>query len=342
MRIVVTGATGFIGGRLTARLLAEGHTVTALVRRAEAKAPAGVECLAGALDDMEFLRQALAGAAAVVHVAGQTKAFTARGFFHVNEELTAALAEGVRRFAPVGAPFLHVSSQAAVGPSNEPPGLIEDDQPAPVSRYGLSKLLGERAVQTLTPQRPVAVARPAMVYGPGDMAFVPLYRCMARGVLLTSGPVGQRFSIVHVDDLVDGLVLALDALRGGWGGDVLHFAGPESFSWEEYAAAFGQALERRVRVLRVPGWALLAAALGNTLCAALGLPTSHLTLDKRREALAPGWLLSCAHTREALGWTPRRGLALGARESVAWCREKGLLPGCLNRHQPIIPGQNHD
>jgi len=151
---------------------------------------------------------------------------------------------------------------------------------------------------------------------------------MARGFLPASGPLAQRFSIVHVDDLVDGLCLVIAGLAAGKAsGSVLHFAGPESFVWEDYAAAFGLALGRRVRVLRAPGCALLAVALGNTLCAGLGLPTSHLTLDKRREALAPGWLLDCARTRGELGWTPHRGLEQGAREAVAWCREKGLLRG---------------
>lgn len=331
MRIVLTGATGFIGGRLAARLLADGHAVRALVRRAQAPLPPGAERLVGALDDLAFLRGALAGADAVLHLAGRTKAFTSRGFFRVNEELTAALAEGVRRHAPEHAPLLYVSSQAAAGPGNAAPGVGEADQSAPVSQYGLSKLLGERAVQALAASRPVAVARPAMVYGPGDTAFVPLYRCMHKGVLPASGPVGQRFSIVHVDDLVDGLCLALAGLAAGKtaaadGGSVLHFAGPQSFVWEDYAAAFGLALGRRVRVLRVPSWALLAAALGNTLCAGLGLPTSHLTLDKRREALAEGWFMDCARTRAALGWKPSLGLEQGARETLAWCREKGLLP----------------
>lgn len=327
MRIVLTGATGFIGYRLTARLLADEHTVLALVRREGAPLPPGAERRVGALDDQNLLRSALSGADAVVHVAGQTKSFTSRGFFRVNEELTAALAEGVRRLAPDGVPLLYVSSLAAIGPDNDAPGLAEDEQPAPVSQYGLSKLLGERAVLALAASHPVAVARPAMVYGPGDTAFVPLYRCMARGILPASGPVGQRFSIVHVDDLVDGLCLVLASLRERGKGGPFHFAGPESFAWEDYAAAFGQALGRRVRVLRAPGWALLAAALGNSLCAGFGLPTSHLTLDKRREALAPGWLLDCARTRSELGWIPSRGLVQGAREAVAWCREKGLLRG---------------
>jgi nucleoside-diphosphate-sugar epimerase len=327
VRIVMTGATGFIGRRLAARLTAEGHSVRALVRRPDARLPEGVELCAGALDDMEFLRGALSDADAVAHLAGEVKSFTARGFFTVNEGLTAALAEGVRRFAPAGAPLLYVSSQAAGGPCGRLPGLREGDQSAPVSHYGLSKLLGERAVQALGAERPVCVARPAMVYGPGDWAFTPLYALMARGVLPAFGAAGQRFSIVYVDDLVDGLLRTLDAARGRGLGGTFHFAGPEVFVWERFAEAFGRELGRRVRVLTVPSWLCVGIALGNTALGLSGLPSSLMTLDKRREAYAGDWLLDCARTRETLDWTPRADLAQGARESVAWCREQGLLPG---------------
>jgi len=326
MHIVMTGATGFIGRRLAARFVVDGHSVSALVRRPQALLPEGAHARVGALDDMAFLRGALAEAEAVVHVAGEVKSFTARGFLAVNEGLTSALAEGVQRFAPAGAPLLYVSSQAAGGPCSSPPGLREDDQPAPVSRYGLSKLLGERAALALARERPVALCRPAMVYGPEDMAFVPLYRFMTCGVLPVLGPPGQRFSIVHVDDLVEGLALALERLVRAGAGGVLHFAGPGDFNWEGYAEAFAAALERRVRTFQVPGWALLAAALGNTACAGLGLPTMHLTLDKRREAMAGGWLLDCARTRKLLGWSPRTDLVTGAGNVISWCREYQLLP----------------
>lgn len=328
MNIVITGATGFIGTRLANRLSAEGHAVTALVRHESPLLSDAVARCHGALSDRESLRQAVAGADAVVHVAGRTKAFTARGFLRVNEDLTQAVAEVVDRFAPPHAALLYVSSQAAVGPCNEPPGLRETDQPAPVSYYGFSKLLGERAVLALAARRPVAVARPSMVYGPGDAAFAPLYRCMQKGFLPAAGPAGQRFSIVHVDDLVEGLMLAVASLgHGRANARVLHFAGPQSFVWEDYAEAFGLALERRVRVLRTRVPALYSVALGNTLFNALGLPTLHLTFDKCREALAPGWLLDCARTVDSIGYVPRRGLVEGAAETLAWCREKGLLRG---------------
>lgn len=326
MRIVLTGATGFIGRRLAARLLAHGHSVVALVRRNGADLPAGIEQRVGALADMDFLRASLADAEAVAHVAGEVKSFTTRGFFAVNEGLTAVLAEGVRRFAPADAPLLYVSSQAAGGPCGRHPGLRETDQPAPVSQYGFSKLLGERAVQTLAQERPVVVARPAMVYGPGDWAFVPLYRLMARGLLPALGTAGQRFSIVAVDDLVDGLALALEAAYSRRLGGTFHFAGPRDFVWEDFAAAFGQALGTGVRVLRPPSWAIFAAAVVNTLANRLGLPTTLLTLDKHREAFAGDWLLDCAATREALGWSPQTNLSLNAKETIAWCREMRIVP----------------
>jgi len=325
MRIVMTGATGFIGRRLAARLIAQGHAVTALVRRDGARLPEGVEARAGALDDMEFLRGALGEADAVAHVAGEVKSFTAGGFFAVNEGLTAALAEGVRRYAPAGAPLLFVSSQAAGGPCATLPGLRENDQPAPVSRYGFSKLLGERAVMALAAERPVCVARPAMVYGPGDWAFAPLYAFMQRGLLPAFGAAGQRFSIVYVDDLVEGLALALGAASSQGLGGTFHFAGPEVFVWERFAEAFGRELGRHVRVLAIPSWLCLGIALGNTALGLCGLPSSLMTLDKRREAYAGDWLLDCGHTRAVLGWNPRFGLAKGAQETIAWSRAQGLL-----------------
>lgn len=333
MRIFLTGATGFIGTRLAGRLAAHqgglGHEVRALVRQeaSGSQLDARVKRVRGRLDDPEFLRAMLEGTDAVIHLAGVTKAFTAQGFFRVNEGLAATLAESFDRHAPEHAVLLSVSSQAAGGPCATLPGLRESDQPAPVSQYGMSKLLGERAVLALSPRRRVGVARPPIVYGPGDLAPLPLYRGMASGLLLASGDPGQRFSIVHVDDLVDGLVLLLDALAQGRAGGVFHFAGPQSFDWEEYAAAFGAALGReRVRVLRAPRPLVLAAAWAGALLGCLGLPSSHLTPDKAREAAAPGWLLDWSKAARELGYAPKIALAAGAVDAIAWCRDQGLLP----------------
>lgn len=329
MEIFLTGATGFIGGALAARLAESGHAVRALVRpKADAsRLDQRVERVSGRLDDETLLATALARADAVIHLAGRVTAFSARGFRAVNEDLTKLLVRAAERHGPKQQIFLHVSSQAALGPCAAPPGGRETDRPAPVSQYGLSKLLGERAALSLAPGRPVAVVRPPMVYGPGDTAFAPLYRLMSHGLLTVPGPASQPFSIIHVSDLLDGLLLVLDALRAGHAapGAVFHLAGPRPSDWTAYAEAFGRALDRRVRLLRAPLPLLGLAAWGNALLHALGLPTSHLTPDKRREARQEGWLLDDAKARHELGYRPRVALPEGAAGSIAWCRAEGLL-----------------
>lgn len=331
MNVFLTGATGFIGNALANRLAAAGHAVSALVRpgSADSRLDAHVKRLTGRLDDATFMANALRNADAVCHLAGTTKAFSARGFRLVNENLTKGLVEATRQFGQQRQVFLHVSSQAAIGPCAAAPGLAETDRPAPVSQYGLSKLLGERAALSLAADgRRVAVIRPPMVYGPGDLAFLPLYRLMDLGWLSIPGPVDQPFSVIHVDDLVAGMELVLDALVDDRAsGGVYHLAGPKPSCWSEYAEAFSAALRRPVRPLRVPMPLLGLAAWANAFLNLLGLPTSHLTPDKHREARQEGWLLDDTKARREFGYAPRMDIATGARDVIGWCQAMGLLGG---------------
>jgi nucleoside-diphosphate-sugar epimerase len=237
------------------------------------------------------------------------------------------VAQAVRRAAAPETVLLHVSSQAAGGPCATPPGLDEGLPPAPVSDYGRSKLLGEAEALALAGERPVAVIRPSMVYGPGDRAFVPLYRLARLGVLTAPGDAGQPFGIVCVDDLVEGLIQALEALAGGRlaSGSIAYLDGPEISDWRGYARALGRALGRTVRVLPLPIWMLRVAALANEIADRVGLPSSQLTLDKVREAAQPGWLCSHARAARDFGYDPRVGLDAGLPLTLDWCRREGLL-----------------
>lgn len=329
MNILIAGATGFIGSALANELAKAGHVVKALVRVGSdtSRLDGSVQRVSCSFDAAS-LAAPIAWADAVCHLAGTTKAFSARGFRLVNEVLSQRLVEAVRKYGSRDQIFFYVSSQAAVGPSDISPGLTESDRPAPVSQYGMSKLLGERATLSLSPDRPVAIIRPPMVYGPGDLAFVPLYRLMARGVLPTPGSLLQKFSIVHIIDLVRGMRLVLETLAAGQSvGGIYHLDGPASCSWADYADAFGQALRRQVHPLCIPLAALWLTAWGNAILNCFRVPTSHLTPDKYREARQAGWLVDGAKARREVGYAPRIHLVAGAQDTVTWCQAHGLLKG---------------
>ena len=110
----------------------------------------------------------------------------------------------------------------------------------------------------------------------------------------------------------------------GQGGELVHEVGVVGV---DHADVHLHALGRqRVRVLRAPRPLVLAAAWAGALLGCLGLPSSHLTPDKAREAAAPGWLLDWSKAARELGYAPKITLAAGAGDAIAWCRDRGLLP----------------
>ena len=182
---LLTGATGFLGAHVARALLARGWTVRALVRggpsRISELARSGVGVVPGDLSPQTDLAAAAAGADAIVHLAGVTKARTLEEYREVNARGTERLARGARRTAP-DALFLLVSSQAAAGPARDGRPVAEEDPPRPVSWYGLSKREGEEALAREWPGTRVVI-RPSVVFGPGDRGLLVLFRAAARGVL---------------------------------------------------------------------------------------------------------------------------------------------------------------
>ncbi|OIQ49043.1 hypothetical protein BerOc1_00962 [Pseudodesulfovibrio hydrargyri] len=165
-----------------------------------------------------------------------------------------------------------------------------------------------------------------MVYGPRDTAFIPLYKGARWGVFPVPGSPRVRMSIVHVRDLVRGMVGLGEALLNGRAasGSIYYLSGQVA-DWAEIARAIGRAVGRRQRVIPVPLPLIGLIAVANQLAGRMGLPTSHLVVDKWREARQPGWV--CSHARAAadFGYSPQVGLEEGMRTTVAWCREHGLL-----------------
>ena len=214
MKVLVTGANGFIGRTVVERLLRDdGYTVRAALRQHQRVLPAHVEHTAGDLDPDRDWTDSLRGIDVVIHLAGrvhiarETSENALGEYRRVNVAGTvnlarSAAAAAVRR-------FIYVSSLKVNGESGR---FTERSQPAPVGPYAQSKHEAEAALREIARDHRLdaVVIRPPLVYGPGVRAnFRTLMRAVANGIPLPLATVRNRRSLIGVDNLADFIVTCL-------------------------------------------------------------------------------------------------------------------------------------
>jgi nucleoside-diphosphate-sugar epimerase len=301
VKLAITGGTGFVGARLLAAAMSKGHEVRALTRRAMEPRP-GVEWMPGAIDQPTVLQELVAGADAVIHVAGVINGRAAADFDACNVDGTRALLEAAQTGRVKK--FVHVSSLAAREPK--------------LSLYGASKAKSEALVAASTLQW--AIVRPPAVYGPGDKETLELFKMAKRGLMLL--PPAGRISLIHADDLVS-LLLALaepgsptgvtiepdDGRQGGW-------------THREFADALANAFGRRATSLSMPAAVLRLGAKADRL---LRGDAAKLTADRATYFSHPDWVVDPARAAPAECWTPRIETPQGLAATAAWYRAQGWL-----------------
>jgi nucleoside-diphosphate-sugar epimerase len=325
MEVLVTGATGFVGRHAADELARAGHSVRCLVRPSADPTDllrAGHRIARGEVLDQASLAAAVDGVEAVVHVAGLVSARSFREMRRVN-------VEGVGRIATEAARartrrFVLVSSLAAAGPSRDGRAVRESDAARPVSRYGLSKLLGERAAaRALGDAVPLTVIRPPAVYGPHDRGIHGFFDAAARGVRLRLGSRPRRVSVVHGEDLARAMVLALGSETAA--GRTYFVANSEAYEIDHLIERIAAAVGGRTLPVRLPDPLVRAAgALAEEVARWRGA-VPVFSRDKAHEFLATGWVCDPSLAGEELSWRPRWSLDEGLAQTAAWYRERGWI-----------------
>ncbi len=315
MRVLVTGASGFLGSHLLESLRAAGHEPVAAVRQSSDTTFIDAHGFEKRVVDFraphDDLVAALAGIDAVVHSAGGGKVTSLAEMEALNvaptEKLWAAMAQQKTPRAVL------VSSLAAVGPSQKGRPHDDDSAPRPASRYGLSKHKAEAVVRGYKDQVHTVIVRPPALFGPRDSRIVPVLEMARRGVVLDVGP--RKMAICSGRDTADGIVALLDAPTTS--GDAFFVEQGVSTSIPELARGFARAMGRRdpwaVPVPRPALWTL-AATLEAVTCLVRG--KSPFNRDKLRDA-APYVECNGQRLRDVAGWTPR-DLETCFAETVAW------------------------
>jgi len=323
MIALVTGSSGFIGSHLVDALITRGATVRVLARAGAAAAepdPRTTRWTVDLLDDRSVRETpAWEGVTHVFHLAGVTKRRTLAQFRSGNVVPTAnLLAAAVARGGSAPPRMVFVSSQAAGGPATSPDRPVrEDDPPRPIEGYGQSKLEAEQAALRYRSQLPVTIVRPAAVYGPRDRDFLRAFRLAARSIAIHAVPRENRFSIVHVADLVDAVLRAGD--RPEAAGRSYNVANDAPVSWQELYTEIAAAASLTPALgVQVPMAAIAAAGYAGDVVSALTGWHTLANRHKTRLARPRWWLCDPSRARDELGWTSAVPLQRGVRDTYLW------------------------
>ncbi len=327
MKVLVTGASGFLGSHVAEQLTKAGHEVRALVRKSSNRdfleRLGRVEFAYGGVEDADKVAEAVKGVDAIIHSAGLVKARSQAEFQQTNVEGTRNLLEAAKKHAPNLKRFVFVSSLTVAGPSADGTPL-EGDGTGPVTHYGRSKLEAERIVLAAKNELPVVVLRPAVIYGPRDQEILAFFKSVNSGVLPTIGKGDSTVSMVFGADCAEACVKAITANVPS--GSVYFVDDGEPHPFRSLVEGVETALGKKAFFrLSIPMPVIWVAAVSSEIYGKLSNKAVMLNRDKINEIRQPHWVCSSARTRKDLKWEPRTTLRDGMVVTARWYQDNGWL-----------------
>lgn len=336
MKILITGASGFIGSFLVERALEEGHEAWAAVRPTSSRKylrDGRTRFIELNLGDEDALREQLErhkeenGAFdAVIHAAGATKCRRKEDFFEVNAEGTRRLAQQLTQTGALrkGGRFVFISSLSVWGPAHEKDSrpICAADTPRPNTAYGNSKLLAESYLRE-THGLDYIVLRPTGVYGPRERDYFIMAQSIARHIDFAAGFKPQVLTFIYVRDLVQAVFLALTRGKSGTG---YFLSDGGLYSSRTFSDLLQSELGvRRVLHFTAPLWLLRTVCFVLEKTSKLTGKTPTLNMDKYRIMKQRNWRCDIRPACRDLGYRPQWPLPRGVQEAVAWYKKEGWL-----------------
>ena len=325
MNVFVTGATGFIGGHLVERLVADGHRVRALARPTSDLSvigPLGVDVRVGDVTRYRDVRAAVDGCDVVFHAA-RVQILGSRSWTRFRDVNVAGTETVVRAAREAGVRRLvHCSSISVHGRTREVP--FDETTPCrPVTVHGRTKLEAERVVTRLAREGPpsAAIARLTAVLGPRSDAWLRLFRAILRGRWVVPDRLDPWFHVTDVEDVVQGLLLCAEA--GGRGADVYVLGADHAHRLHEVAGMIAEEGGVELRCLRLPAAPLAwTARIAEAALAPIRIEprlVHHVDFFLRQR------LVDSSKARAALGFRPGRSAREAVRRTFEWYRDRGDL-----------------
>jgi nucleoside-diphosphate-sugar epimerase len=332
MTILVTGATGFLGQNLVTTLLDRGYAVRVLARsetRVQPLVARGAAVILGDISDVEAASAAMRGIDVVYHLAGRLYApgVPRHEYYRTHVIGTQLLLACCREHSNLRQ-FVHVSTTGVLGVTGKTPAP-ENRHPAPTNAYEETKWLAEEVVRReISRGFPAVIARPGLVYGPGDLHLLGFFRAIERDWFRPIGDEPVWLHPIYIDDLTTALLQCGGSETAT--GQCFHLAGPQPATLTDLAATIATALGTSLPGGTIPrSIATLLAAAGDTLPASLRqrAPLTRSRLD----FLTNSRVYDVSRARRVLGFAATTALGDGIDRAVAWYREHGYLK------RPVTP-----
>ena len=330
IKVLITGATGFIGSFIVEEALRRGFEVWAAIRRTsnlEYVRKPGVNLIELDLGNKKQMAAKLKGMGIdyVVHAAGVTKSTDVEAFRKVNTLGTKNLVEALISSKIPLKRFIYLSSLSIFGPVREEPPYEEikdSDTPCPNTAYGRSKLEAEHYLEGLQ-GFPYIILRPTGVYGPREKDYFLMAKSVKAHVDFAAGFKEQVITFVYVEDVVQAVFLAFD--KGRLGGKYFLSDGCLYKS-----STFSDLIRRELGnpwIIRIkaPLWILRIITLFGEYIGRLTGNISALNNDKYNILKQRNWRCDISPAEDELGYNPRFNLDMGVRATIKWYKDNGWL-----------------
>jgi len=325
-KVLITGASGFVGFHLVEAALKMNLEVYAAIRKSS-----NVQHLQGYnihytypdFNSIESLRKDIEENqySYIVHAAGATKAKQQEEYNYINAEYTNNIIKAAEQSGVAIKKLVMISSLAAIGPLNNiNEAITEGTTAAPVTQYGKSKLLAEEYLSSSA--LPWIVFRPTAVYGPRERDIFMLFKSIGRGMEPYIGNIPQQLSFIYVKDLA---VLTISALFSTVSHAAYNITDGLAYDRYELADLIKKELNRKTIRFHIPMSFIRVLALTMEKTYGFLGKAPVLNREKLNELTATNWYCSIEKAQNELGFKPLYNLERGLKETVAWYKEQQWL-----------------
>ena len=333
-KILITGASGFIGSTTVDKALELGYETWAGIRSGSSRKflqDSRLNFIDLNYSDKDHLVAQLRAFTAehgkfdyIAHIAGITKAVRKEDFERVNYGQTKNLIDALIESGSVPQLFVLMSSLSAWGAGDEKQyrPISFDQLPSPDTAYGKSKLMAENYLKSI-PDFPYVILRPTGVYGPRDKDYLILMRAVKKGIDVGAGFKKQLLTFIYSEDLVKVIFTCMDK---GIRRREYFVADGDVYTDSEFNRIVKEALHKKVVIrLKVPLWLVKPAAYVSEKIASMQGRATTFNTDKYRIMKQRNWTCDITPLQRELNFVPDFRLKEGVEKTIAWYKNEGWL-----------------